>query len=278
MTHLIDFTGMRAVVTGAASGIGKATAEALAAAGAEVYSLDIAEASTGTFVPMNLLDPDTIHGAIQQVGGPIDVLCNIAGLGAGKTDDNILVANFAGTREVIDAAVPFMSAQSAIVSISTTGGTFWRTRIPELLPLLSTTSYEQAREWSLAHLPEIDNAYVFSKQTLAMYTVLKARQLAPLGIRINTVSPLGIVTPMWQAFADTLSPEEYEAWQPHISGLEGRTGQPSELAAAVLFLGSRAASHITGTDLLVDGGGLSLMAPELAGLELPPMKDSAPAT
>lgn len=269
MTHGFDFHGKRAVVTGAASGIGKATAEALADSGAEVYSLDVVPAATGTYIPMNLLDPGSIDHAIDHVPGPIDVLCNIAGLGAGSGDADILVANFAGARRVIDVTVPKMSSHAAIVSIATTHGRFWRSSIPQLMPLLSTLTYDEARAWSLAHQSEMDNAYAFSKQAISMYTVLKARQLAPLGIRINTVSPLGIVTPMWQRFVDGLTPAEYEQWKPQFSGLEGRTGQPSELAAAVLFLASDLASHVTGTDLLVDGGGLSVTAPEVAGLALP---------
>ncbi|MEV5848616.1 SDR family oxidoreductase [Streptomyces sp. NPDC051985] len=257
-----SYQGKRVIVTGAASGIGKATAEVLESLGAEVYSLDIRETEVGTYVPLDLADRESIERAAEAVGGPVHGLFNIGGLGSSSPPDRVILVDFVGTRHLIDTVVPLMPPGSAIANVASWGNNNWRGNLDEVRPLLETDGFEAGRAWIAGNVERFEggafgwqggNAYRFSKEALTVYTVLKAHHLAPLGIRINTESPNATKSGLYAGFVEQMGSAEAAAEV--ASGLGGRVGNPEEQAYALAFLNSDAASYITGIDLLVDGGG-----------------------
>ncbi|HXO51399.1 MAG TPA: SDR family NAD(P)-dependent oxidoreductase [Mycobacterium sp.] len=235
------------VVTGAASGIGRASAEALVADGRKVALWDIAQEVTavadGLGMPGALVDvcdaaamQAAVDAADEALGG-IDGLVHAAGrvaaepVGAYTQEswDAVLDVNLRAQALLVQLLLPHLErsakagAGPAIVGISSIEG--------------------------LAANPYIP-AYCASKAGLLGMTRSMAAQLGPLGIRINAVCPGFIQTPMLQMALDI---DEVRAGFEQAAPL-GRIGQPSEIADAVAFLMSPKASFITGAHLVVDGG------------------------
>jgi len=239
------FDGLRAVVTGGASGIGAATAHLLAAEGAVVAVLDrdlppAAERGSLLSVRADVSDDDAVHNAVRdaitQLGG-LDILVNNAGVGAvGGVEDNpddewhrVLDVNVVGIVRVTRAALPALraSARAAIVNTCSIAAT--------------------------AGLPQ-RALYSASKGGVAALTRAMAADLLPEGIRVNAVNPGTADTPwVGRLLAAATDPQAeraaLEARQPH-----GRLVSPDEVAAAIAFLASPESGSITGVALAVDGG------------------------
>jgi NAD(P)-dependent dehydrogenase (short-subunit alcohol dehydrogenase family) len=238
------------VLTGAASGIGRASAEALVADGRTVVLWDIAPEVTavaehlgmpGTVV--DVCDAAAMQAAVDAANealGGIDGLVHAAGrvaaepVGAYTQEswDAVLDVNLRAQAMLVQLLLPHLerSAQDgagpAIVGISSIEG-------------LSANPY----------IP----AYCASKAGLLGMTRSMAAQLGPLGIRINAVCPGFIQTPMLQMALDI---DEVRTGCEQATPL-GRIGQPTDIADAVAFLMSAKASFITGAHLVVDGGVIS---------------------
>ncbi|MER5910142.1 SDR family oxidoreductase [Streptomyces sp. NPDC001982] len=237
------FDGLSALVTGGASGIGLATARLLAAEGARVAVLDLAEAAPEGFTAHVRADigddtsvRDGVGAAVSALGG-LDVLVNNAGIGAqGGIEDNpdeewhrVLDINVLGLVRVTRAALPALraSAHAAVVNISSIAAT--------------------------AGLPQ-RALYSASKGAVLSLTRAMAADLLPAGIRVNAVNPGTADTPWVSRLLDRADDPAAEhaalaARQPH-----GRLVSADEVAAAVAYLASPAAASTTGTSLAVDGG------------------------
>jgi 2-keto-3-deoxy-L-fuconate dehydrogenase len=242
--------GLRALVTGAASGIGLATATLMRNEGAQVAVLDMAPNGPEGFVYQraDVTDDaavsDAVKTAIERLGG-LDILVNNAGIGAqGGIEDNddeewrqVFDVNVFGMVRVTRAALPTLrkSPSPAIVNTSSIAAT--------------------------AGLPS-RVLYSATKGAVLSLTQAMAADLIVEGIRVNAVNPGTADTP-WigrlLAKADDPAAERaaLEARQPH-----GRLVSAEEIAAAIVFLASPASGSTTGTSLAVDGG--------MAGLRLRP--------
>jgi NAD(P)-dependent dehydrogenase (short-subunit alcohol dehydrogenase family) len=248
------FDGLRAIVTGGASGIGLATARLLAAQGARVAVLDRdplpdSESAAGPGIPLHGVQVDVgddmavqkaVAAAIAHLG-QLDVLVNNAGIGAqGGVEDNaddewhrVLDVNVVGMVRVTRAALPALRKSSAAAIVNTSS--------------IAAT----------AGLPQ-RVLYSASKGAVSAMTRAMAADLLPDGIRVNAVNPGTADTP-WigrlLAKADDPAAERaaLEARQPH-----GRLVSPDEIAAAIAYLASPAAGSVTGVAVAVDGGMESL--------------------
>jgi NAD(P)-dependent dehydrogenase (short-subunit alcohol dehydrogenase family) len=236
------------VVTGAASGIGAATARTLMSTGVRTIRLDV-----------HTPDPDPDFGPELQISVGADVrdgdlparltaagialddisyLVNCAGIldntgfvGVDRqTWARCLEINLVGAYNLIDVLAPGLRRAS-------------------IAAVVNITSIEAARVIALSD-PDPTPQYAASKAGLRMLTQTAARALAADGVRVNSVSPGFVATPMAAAHGDTtLLPP---ALAPRVPA--GRFATPDEIAWAVAFLLSDQAGYITGTDLRVDGG------------------------
>jgi NAD(P)-dependent dehydrogenase (short-subunit alcohol dehydrogenase family) len=239
-----------ALVTGAARGLGRATALALAEAGADV-ALGLRDRSTGTDVvreiearggralplQMDVTRLDEVFDAIDRtVGelGRLDVLVNNAGLGPENSAEDVREEDFDLTVAVNLKGTFFTSQAAGRAMIRQGGG-----RIVNL-----------SSQAGFVALPE-EAIYCMTKAGVAHLTKCLAIEWGRHGINVNAVAPTFIATP---GTAEALEDPEFRADViERIAGLH-RVGEPMEVVGVVLFLVSPAASLITGETILVDGG------------------------
>jgi meso-butanediol dehydrogenase / (S,S)-butanediol dehydrogenase / diacetyl reductase len=246
------FAGRNALVTGAASGIGRATALRLVAEGGAVVAVDVNEqllteldAEAGTLAgSISTLVGDVsseagvlaiMSTATDRLGG-LDVLVNVAG-----------VLSFSHTHEVA------LDEWNRLISINLTG-TFLMCReaIPHLLSSrgnivnLASTAAHKGQPWA--------TAYVASKGGVLALTRALAVEYAAQGLRCNSISPGAIDTPITGAFH--LPKGADIALIGRVTPL-GPFGTPEGIAAAIAYVASDEASHMNGADLLIDGATLA---------------------
>ncbi|NGO74251.1 SDR family oxidoreductase [Streptomyces sp. YC504] len=240
---MTEFDGLKALVTGGASGIGRATAELLAARGAQVTVLDLAPESVDKPLLARRADVtddasvrEAVAAAAEEMGG-LDILVNNAGIGAqGTVEDNddetwhrVLDVNVLGMVRTTRAALPHLRASrhAAIVNTCSIAAT--------------------------AGLPQ-RALYSASKGAVLSLTLAMAADHVREGIRVNCVNPGTVDTPwvgrlLGAAEDPAAERAALEARQP-----TGRLVTAEEVAAAIAYLASPSAGASTGVALAVDGG------------------------
>ncbi len=246
---LFDLTGKTALVIGAASGIGEASAWALAAHGANVMCADLNadlaaavakaitdDGGTATSTSVDITDAKSVEAAVQAAG-EIEILVCTPSINVRKplldmTEEEfsrVVDLNLGGTFNVMRAGGRVMadSGKGSMIVFSSV-----RSQVVE----------------------PGQGVYAATKAgALAMVKTLAA-ELAPSGVRVNAVGPGVVETPLTAPIK--ANPEWYQAYS-DISAL-GRWSTPSEQTGAVVYLASDAASFVTGTILFVDGGWLAV--------------------
>ena len=243
------FSGKRALVTGAASGIGHAVRAALTREGAEVLAADISfpstDAASNTF-HLDVSNEDDWEQLAAKMAS-LDVMVASAGISDAKP---IADTSLADWRRVLA-----VNLDGAFLSIKY-GSTAMQQRSGGVIVLVSSAS-------GIKTCPGA-SAYCAGKAGVRMLVKAAALELKPEGIRVNCVSPGGVVTPMWKNmpfWRDLLEKHggEEGAWKA-LGGAERDTPSiqrmafPEEVASAILFLCSDEAAHITGADLVIDAG------------------------
>jgi 2-keto-3-deoxy-L-fuconate dehydrogenase len=234
------FTGKRALVTGAGSGIGEAVARGLHAEGAEVVLADLrAEAveaiaaelgERATPVTLDVRDEE----AVRRVVGDLDVLANVAGIGSTTTApetpldtwEDVFAVNARGTFLCCKHAIPSMVARGggSIVNMGSVAG---------LVGLRNRA------------------AYCASKGAVIALTRALAVDHVADGVRVNAVCPGTVDSPWVRRLVDEIG-ESLDALRARHP--MGRLGEPDEIAAAVLYLASDDAAFVAGTAFAIDGG------------------------
>jgi NAD(P)-dependent dehydrogenase (short-subunit alcohol dehydrogenase family) len=245
-----DLSGQVALVTGAARGLGKAIALALANAGADV-ALGLREGGTGAEVAreieamgrralrlqMDVTDLEQVFGAVDETSarlGRLDILVNNAGLAPGNPAEDFREEDFDLTIAV-NLKGTFFASQAA-------GRVMIRQRHGRIINLSSQAGY--------VALPT-ESVYCMTKAAISHLTKCLAVEWGEHNITVNAVAPTFIETPgTEEALAD---PEFRADVIERIAGLH-RIGRPMEVAGAVVYLASPAASLVTGETILVDGG------------------------
>jgi len=232
--QLLDVKGKSAVVTGAARGIGKATADLLAAQGATVARFDL-EAGEGV-TRVDVADEDAVNAAFAKIG-KVDILVNNAGIAVRKSSlditreewDKVLAVNLSGLFLCSRAAARSMKRQGggAIVNLASIMG-------------LSGGLYPNP-------------AYQASKGAVVNLTRALALEFAADNIRVNAVAPTFVRTELTAPLFS--NPESFKKVMDHTP--LGRLPEAEDIAQAILFLASPAARCITGVTLPVDCGYLA---------------------
>ena len=246
-----------AIVTGGASGLGEATAKLFASEGATVVIADVLEqegrkieaniaemGGVGLFARLDVTDEnqwkDLVATTVSRFG-KLDVLVNNAGISGSDPDilntdmwDSLMEINAKGVFLGVKNAIPEMlkAAHGAIVNISSISGVVGQDYV---------------------HM-----GYSASKGAVRLLTKTAAAQYAQKGIRVNSVHPGIIDTPIWtkvnpEFFSEGENAVDVEAMA-ELGVPTGKVGYPRDIANGVLFLASDEASYITGTELVIDGG------------------------
>ncbi len=246
----INLSGQRAIVTGASTGIGRATAIALAEAGADVavhYGTSRNEAEEtaraveshrrrAVLVQGDFRDADgtqaAIDAAVQALGSPIDILINNAGSLVKRSPieemdvalwQEVIALNLSSVFFATKAALPHLGPGARIVNVS------------------SVAARHGGGPGAFA--------YATAKGGVMTLTRAWAKELAPRNIRVNAIAPGVIETPFHDRFS---TPELLETFRKSIP--LGRLGTAEECAGAILYLVSPLASYVTGQSIDINGG------------------------
>jgi len=244
----LDLSGKTAVVTGASSGIGRAIAEAMAEAGAnlvlvgrdrarlqETVDTVIARGVQAEPIAIELIAedaPQRIVDAAMNRFGALNILVNCAGIFEPQPFETQPMASF-DRQMAVNVRVPFALTQAALPHLRPKGA---------VVNISSIAGY--------AGFPQ-SAAYCATKGAIELMTRALATELGPQGVRVNCVAPGNIRTPMnAESFAAS---REYEKSLEDKTPL-GRIGETEDIAAAVVYLASPAAKFVNGASWLVDGG------------------------
>jgi NAD(P)-dependent dehydrogenase (short-subunit alcohol dehydrogenase family) len=253
MVSVLQYEGKRVIVTGAASGMGAATAEILVDLGAEVHAVDIKKPEvTGlaSYTECDLSQPEQIEATVAKVGSVVNALFNCAGLPNTYPELDVMLVNFCGLRHLTETVIPKMIEGSAIASIASTAGIGWLMNMELLTSLLATADFSAARAWCEEHPKELANAYGLSKEAINGYTALRSFTLAQHGIRINCVNPGPTDTPMMPEFEKAVGKKYMDDFPVPL----GRHAVAEEQAWPLVFLNSPRLSFVTGVQFDCDGG------------------------
>ena len=254
----LDLSNTISIITGGASGIGKAIALQFAQAGSQVHILDLNEAEAvasemkllGLVVhghACNVASQEEVNPIIERIGllGNLDILVNCAGIAhVGNIEktteadfEKLFHVNVKGVYNTMLACIPRMKAQKKgvilnMASVASTVG------IPDRF------------------------AYSMTKGAVLAMTQSVARDYINLGIRCNSISPARVHTPFVDGFLAKNYPGQEKEMFEKLSKTQpiGRMGTPAEIATLALYLCSNQASFITGTDYPIDGGFIKLSA------------------
>ncbi len=246
--------GKRILLTGASTGIGNATLRRLVDQGHEVVSLDVKDAPEGAaaHVHCDLSDPASIEAAVGQLEGSFDGLGNIAGVAGSMGAELVLRVNVYGLRHVTDTllAAGKLNDGGSIVNIASLAGMAWNRHLDRIAALDAAADFAAGIEVATAYDRGGPNAYVLSKEWVVSYTKLLAGQLLDRKIRVNSVSPGPVDTPLFPYF-ETDAGAEQMAW---MNQQVGRVGTPDDEAQVVAWLLAGDCGWVNGIDLPVDGG------------------------
>jgi 3-oxoacyl-[acyl-carrier protein] reductase len=251
MNNYIDLTGRVAIVTGAASGIGHATALALAECGAAVainYKHNelgaellrkkiVAPGGRAVTIQADVTVAADVEALVRRVKeelGPIDVLVN----NAGSLIERLRILDLTEQRwdEVVD-----LNLKSAFLCARAVAASMMERRRGAIINLSSIAGRNGGALGSIH--------YSTAKGGVITFTKGLAKELAPFGIRVNAVSPGVIDTPYHEQFS---SPEMMKSYVNSIP--LGRVGKPEEVAKVIAFLASDAASYLVGETIEINGG------------------------
>jgi len=245
-TDIFRLDGRSALLIGGPTGIGFAAATLLKDAGATVYvagrrtdvGAQAAEALGATYLPVDVTQPDTIQAAVDRIvaeHGRLDIAVNGPGARLNQPAE-------ATTEEQWDGVIDVML--KGVFSACRIEGTAMLAQGKGAIVNIASLSAH------IVNRPQRQAPYNTSKAGLLQYTKSIAAEWAARGVRVNCVSPGYTITALTSA--NRSKPETFGVWLAETP--MGRCAEPEEIAGAILYLVSDAASYTTGAEIVIDGG------------------------
>jgi NAD(P)-dependent dehydrogenase (short-subunit alcohol dehydrogenase family) len=241
------FAGKRALVTGSASGMGRAVTTQLLRAGCHVVGLDVADQDDGPShhfepVAVDLGDAEALAAVLDAWTGPLDFVVNAAGVSPLKeTKERVLAVDWHAVRRICDWAVERLAEPGAVVSVASVAGIY-------------DSFDDAARALMAGDDSRIDNAgiaYAVAKRAVILHTTRLAGLHAARRVRVNAISPHAAATPMHYAIKRD-EPEMYA--RANMTATWGRWSSADEQADVIVFLLGPRSTYVSGVNLVVDGG------------------------
>lgn len=250
-------TARKIVVVGAGSGIGAATAAYFHNLGDHVLAVDLRPNDTpaSQHLTCDLRDANSITELLGEIGGGWDVLAHVAGIPGTAPAADVLRVNYLGMRLMIEGMLPLLRQGGSAVAVASTAALGWEQRIDILAGLLELTDGDDVGRWQAAQDPEFP-VYTTSKQA----AILFAKRIAgpawsKYGVRVNTVSPGPVETPILADFEQTMGKDVLDM----VRSTVGRHATVDDVVPLIAFLAAPEARWINGQDIQVDAGFIAAM-------------------
>jgi NAD(P)-dependent dehydrogenase (short-subunit alcohol dehydrogenase family) len=258
MTHPFSYEGRRVVVTGGSRGVGAALLDVLAeldAAHVTVIDLNAPSGKHDLFVRTDLGDETAVRDALRAIDAPVHALFNNAGVADTSPPRTVIAVNYLALRTFTEGLLDSMPEGGAVVNTASMAGNLWKKRVEQIDELLSLDvagGWTASLTWFEEQAAALDQGpYNFSKEIVERYTQRLSRPLINRGLRVNSVCPGPIDTPLLRDFRATTG-DQINDWM--IREMAGRPVSAREVAAVLAFLGSPGASYINGSNVDIDGG------------------------
>lgn len=252
-----------ALVTGAASGIGLATAELLLRQGWRVTGLDRQtrppSVTAADWILCDLADPSQIEAACAGVPDSLDAIVLSAGIAGVGDPARVLQINFIAARRMVRLLAPRVRDGGSVIVVSSGAGWRWMDRKEALLAILREESDAGALAQAAALCGSAAEAYNCSKELLCALVAHDCLQHWPR-MRLNSVSPGSVATPLIADFTASMG----DAAMRFSRETVGRDGTCEEIADVIAFLASDQSRWINGADIKVDGGLTGALAGDAA--------------
>lgn len=244
-------TNKTIIVTGAASGIGAETARQIKASGGRVIALDRNEPTVevDAFHRIDLTDEAAIDRIVAELS-PLraDGLANIAGVPPTAPPAVVVTVNLVALKRLTLGLVDSQADGASIVNLASLAGLGWQDHIAAI-KASTDLNHAGVAKFCAGQGITAENSYFFTKQALVAWTHENRWTWRTRGIRINSVSPGPVETPILADFLETLGERAEEDMR-----IMDRPGTPKDIAPVVTFLLSDGASWIRGANIPVDGG------------------------
>lgn len=244
--------GKTIVVTGCSSGIGKEISRLVKKLGGDVLGVDVhkTEDHVDELYIADMSDRRTIKALVQALPTGINGIANSAGLPPTAPANKVISVNLVGLKYFTELMIPKLANGASIVNLASLAGFGW----PNALPAIKASAnleFEDVDEFITRY--EVGNdggrSYFFSKEALIVWTMKNRWTWRDRDIRMNSVSPGPVDTPILKDFIETLGERAEEDM-----AVMDRPGTPEDIAPVVMFLLSDMTHWIRGTNIPTDGG------------------------